>query len=104
MIFPVLNRKYIIITKNNQNNHIEKYTGKCVVSYNKDKNWLFFDVARLKPPYDVKPCKIFTIWDQFCDISEIKLIKERAKNARQYMEKRALDKILKRLINENFEW
>lgn len=35
---------------------------------------------------------------------DIKKVKENAKNAIQSMENRALDKILKSLVNEHFEW
>lgn len=39
----------------------------------------------------------YTFWD----VEDIRL---NAKRARQTMEKRALDTILKRVVNENFEW
>jgi hypothetical protein len=39
--------------------------------------------------------------DLFYDIEEIR---ENGQKARQAMEKRSLDKILKKLVNENFEW
>jgi hypothetical protein len=39
--------------------------------------------------------------DYFYDIEEIR---EKGKKARQAMESRALDKILKKIVNENFEW
>lgn len=106
MVFPVTNREYTIITKIQINHkiHIEKYTGKCIGGYNRGIHWIFFDVSRVKSPYHVKHSKIFTIDDEFCDMRQIKLINERAKNARHDMEKRALDLILKRLINEHFEW
>lgn len=35
---------------------------------------------------------------------DLKEIKENGKKARQHMEQRALDIVLKRLVNENFEW
>lgn len=37
----------------------------------------------------------------FYDIEEIK---KKAKNARQSMEQRALDIVLKKVVNENFQW
>lgn len=43
----------------------------------------------------------FKHYDQFYDIEDIKL---KANDARQYMEKRALNIILKKIVNENFEW
>ena len=39
--------------------------------------------------------------DYFYDLQEIR---DNSRKAREAMEKRALDKILKRLVNENFEW
>jgi len=43
----------------------------------------------------------FKHYDQFYDVEDIKF---KANNARQNMEKRALDTILKKIVNENFEW
>ena len=39
--------------------------------------------------------------DMFYDIQEIR---DNARKARQNMEQRALDKILKRIVNEEFKW
>jgi hypothetical protein len=39
--------------------------------------------------------------DNFYDVEEIK---EKAQKARQQMESRTLNKILKRVVNEEFEW
>ena len=39
--------------------------------------------------------------DDFYDVEDIK---EKAQKAIQAMEQRALDKILKKIVNENFEW
>jgi hypothetical protein len=44
---------------------------------------------------------MFMYNDDFYDIDDIRL---KATRARQMMEKRALDTILKRLVNETFEW
>jgi hypothetical protein len=43
----------------------------------------------------------FKHYDKFYDIADIKF---KANKARRDMEKRSLDTILKRIINENFEW
>jgi hypothetical protein len=43
----------------------------------------------------------FMHYDKFYDVEDIKF---KANNARQNMEKRALDTILKKIVNENFEW
>ena len=45
--------------------------------------------------------KHFFEYDTYYDIVEIK---KNAIHARQNMEQRALDKILKRLVNEEFQW
>lgn len=39
--------------------------------------------------------------DEFYDIEEIR---KKGKQARAAMEQRALDKILKKIVNENFKW
>jgi hypothetical protein len=39
--------------------------------------------------------------DDFYDVEDIK---EKGQKARLAMEKRALDKLLKKIVNENFEW
>ena len=45
----------------------------------------------------------FMHWDHFYDL-DIDDIRSKGKKARQAMEKRALDKILKKIVNETFEW
>jgi hypothetical protein len=45
--------------------------------------------------------QIFKHYDEFYDLEEIR---ENGKRARQLMEQRALNTILKRIVNENFEW
>ena len=106
MTLPVPNREYIIITKTLKRHrfHIEKYTGKCDGEYADGIHWLFFDVARVKTPYHVKPVKIFTKWDQYLEITEMNEISKKAKRSRENMEKRSLDMVLKQLVNEHFEW
>jgi hypothetical protein len=42
--------------------------------------------------------------DDFYVLHDIEKVKDNGKNAIQNMEKRALDQVLKRLINEHFEW
>jgi hypothetical protein len=47
---------------------------------------------------------IFTEFDSYYDVKVFKYeIKRRTEKARQQMEQRTLDKILKRLVNEEFE-
>ena len=105
-MIPAVGNEYVIITKTLKHNtfHIEKYTGKCEGAYAGGIDWLFFDVARVNTPYYVKPVKIFTIWDEYIEITEMNKISKKGKKARQQMEKRSLDMVLKRLVNEHFEW
>jgi hypothetical protein len=54
----------------------------------------------------IKPEKLegdafFSSTDTFYDLEEIR---EKSQSAKQAMEKRALNTILKKIVNENFEW
>jgi hypothetical protein len=55
----------------------------------------------MRKPRKIKPNAVFTPNDIVYDLEEIR---ENGKKARQTMEQRALDKILKRIVNENFQW
>ena len=54
-----------------------------------------------KKPEKLDGTAFFSSTDTFYDLEEIR---ENGKKARQTMEKRSLDIILKRVVNENFEW
>jgi hypothetical protein len=54
-----------------------------------------------KPPKKINYCKHFSI---DCILRDVEEIIVNGKKARQNMEQRALDIILKRLVNENFQW
>ena len=45
----------------------------------------------------------FMHWDHFYNL-DIDSIREKSRMAKEAMEKRALNTILKRIVNENFEW
>ena len=45
----------------------------------------------------------FMHWDHFYDL-DVDNIREKSRNAKEVMEKRALNTILKKIVNENFEW
>jgi len=45
----------------------------------------------------------FMHWDKFYDL-DVDDIREKSRRAKQAMEQRALNKILKSIVNENFEW
>jgi hypothetical protein len=44
---------------------------------------------------------LFMYYDDFYDLEEIR---KKSNNARQCMEQRALNLVLKQLVNENFKW
>lgn len=102
-LVPIPNHEYLIITNKSKLNE-KKYTGKCMGDYPGRNEWLFWHVSRVKSPYDVKSGRIFSIHDEFYDLTQMKKVLDDAQHARQSMEKRALKQILNRLINETFEW
>ena len=55
----------------------------------------------MRKPRKIKPYAVFTTTVIVYDLEEIR---ENGKQARKAMEQRALDKILKSIVNENFEW
>ena len=77
----------------------EDYILKDVMQKNKPKNKsvTYF----MRRPRKIKPTAVFTSNDIVYDLEEIR---ENGKKARQQMEQRALDKILKSIVNENFQW
>ncbi len=74
----------------------EEYILKDVIQKNKP-----FISYIMRKPRKIKPSAVFTSKVIVYDLEEIR---EKGKKARQDMEKRALDIILKRLVNEHFEW
>ena len=52
-------------------------------------------------PEKLKGTAFFSSTDTFYDLEEIR---EKGKNARHAMEQRSLNIILKKIVNENFEW
>ena len=88
---------------------VKTYTGTCFGTHSDAKTGcLFANVACINKPYDVKyPIKLlkmFTQMEQYIELKQMKIIVNNAKIARQNMEKRALDKVLKKLVNEEFQW
>ena len=77
----------------------DDYILKDVMQKNKPKNKsvTYF----MRRPRKIKPTAVFTSNDIVYDLEEIR---ENGKKARQQMEQRALDKILKSIVNENFQW
>jgi hypothetical protein len=106
MTLPLVNHNYVVITKTWIDNtyHVEKYTGTCYGAFIGGDDWVFCDVARVKTPYDIKRSKTFSRWDEYLELSQMNKLIKKARSARDNMEKRALNIILKRLINEEFQW
>jgi len=106
----VFDEEYIIITKKMYKNKIQikTYSGIYYGDYYSSIQYLFADVGRVNKPYNVKyvvkPLKIFTSTDQYIKLKEMEQILEKSKQAKENMEQRALKFILKKLINEEFEW
>lgn len=74
----------------------EEYILKDVIQKNKP-----FVSYIMRKPRKIKPTAVFTSKVVVYDLEEIK---ENGQKARQDMEQRALNIVLKRLVNENFQW
>lgn len=77
----------------------EDYILKDVMQKNKSNNKLVSYFMR--KPIQIKHTAVFTPNDIVYDLEEIK---DNGKKARQAMEQRTLNIVLKRLVNETFEW
>ena len=77
----------------------EDYILKDVIQKNKSDNNLVSYFMR--KPRKIKPNAVFGPNDIVYDLEEIR---ENGKKAIEAMEQRALNLVLKRLVNENFEW
>lgn len=77
----------------------EVYILKDVIQKNKSNNKLISYFMR--KPRKIKPNAVFTSNDIVYDLEEII---ENGKKARHTMEQRALNTLLKKIVNENFEW
>ena len=94
---------------------VESRTRLCIGTYigsvfDDDDDYILKDVVQknkpfasysMRKPRKIKHTAVFTPNDIVYDLEEIR---ENGQQARQAMEQRALDMILKRLVNENFEW
>jgi hypothetical protein len=95
----VYNKRYCIETRKNIVN--AKFMG----SYNEKQHLYFSDFKR----YNIKiKHGIFVLYIhnnfKYYDYNDIEEIREKSKRARQQMEQRSLNMILKRLVNEEFQW
>jgi hypothetical protein len=94
---------------------VESRTRLCIGTYigrvfDDDDDYILKDVVQknkpfasysMRKPRKIKHNAVFTPNDIVYDLEEIR---EDGKQARQAMEQRALNIVLKRLVNENFEW
>ena len=110
------NKRYLVETKN-KNHYIGTYRGfirdpqyGCVGYYVLDNVTNYYTnyyienyphILRKTKPEKLRGEVCFKPTDTFYDLEEIR---ENGKKARQTMEQRSLDMILKRLVNENFKW
>jgi hypothetical protein len=110
-----LNKRYLVETKNknyyigeykehiiDRSGYVMYYVLDNVTNYYTnyyDKNW----PSRLRKhkPEKLKGDAFFSPTDTFYNLDEMR---EKGKQSRLAMEQRALDIILKRLVNEHFEW
>lgn len=91
-------QKYIVETKNGI------YMG-TFLTQRMDERFPYIVLTFVKKDGICIPEALFNKCDIFYNASEyLKYKKQRADLARQMMETRALNKILKKLVNENFEW
>ena len=103
----ILNKIYVAETRN-KNIYIGKYT-----EYVKQHGYIMYYILDNVTNYHysfwskkiksekLKGTAFFSSTDTFYELEEIK---DNGKKARLAMEQRALDMILKRLVNEHFQW
>ena len=98
----VKDKQYIIYESGD--NVFWKGTFREEIEQHRDIKLLIF-VDCIQTGIDLYPCRVwirsFSIMNTFHDVEKIK---ENRKKAIQNMENRALDMILKKLVNEHFEW
>ena len=97
----IVNREYIIEIREPDKKEIYKgiYTHRGTFSQSIHSHYNIFSNVTLNNR--LMPLCMFYDRDIFYDLQEIK---DNSKKARQSFEQRSLDLILKRLVNEHFEW
>ena len=94
---------------------VESRTRLCIGTYigsvfDDDDDYILKDVIQknkpfasysMRKPRKIKHNAVFTPNDIVYDLEDIR---DKGQKARQGMEERALNKILKKIVNENFEW
>lgn len=109
MLIP--KKKYAVILRDTL--YIGTYSGRVDYEGENYSEYFFVDVTKQRTSryfskYNLRNKAIkqkyptgFEVDTNFYDLEEIR---ENGQKAIQSMEQRALDKILKRIVNENFEW
>ena len=98
--------KIYVAETRNKNIYIGTYTEYVkqygyVMYYILDNVTNYHSFGSKKSPEKLKGTAFFSSTDTFYDLEEIR---ENGKKARQHMEQRALDIVLKRVVNETFQW
>jgi hypothetical protein len=109
------NKRYLVETKN-KNHYTGEYKERIMDSHGYVMYYILDNVTnyytnyygedfppklRKTKPEKLKTDAFFSPTDTFYDLEEMR---EKGKQARLAMEQRALDIILKRLVNEHFQW
>jgi hypothetical protein len=107
------NKRYLVETKN-KNYYIGEYKEYVVDPHGYVMYYILDNVTHYYPNYHknypglrktksekLKGDAFFSPTDTFYDLEEMR---EKGKQARLAMEQRALDIVLKRLVNEHFQW
>ncbi len=109
-LYLKVNKRYLVETKN-KNHYIGTYK-EFVKQYGYIIYYVLDDVTnyhtnyssfwlRKPTPEKLKTTAFFSLTDIFYDLEEIR---DNGKKARQTMEQRALNIVLKKVVNEEFEW
>ena len=109
----ILNKKYAVISSSSRDIlYIGTYSGQIDYEGENYSDYFLKDViihrmSRYFSKYNLRKNKIkqrYRIGFDHTDFYDLEEIRENGKKARQAMEQRSLNIILKRLVNENFEW
>jgi len=109
----ILNKKYAVMSSSFKDTlYIGTYSGKIDYEGENYSDYFLKDVtkhrmSRYFSKYNLRKNKIkqkYPIGFDHTDFYDLEEMREKGKQARLSMEQRALDIVLKRLVNENFQW
>lgn len=107
----VKQKEYILyLTEYKQDKLMNFYKGTYRGNYYFNTDYIFVDVIEIKSEpvnsgyVSVKRKDLMLFRKDIYTVHDIEKVKENGKQAIKNMEKRALDLVLKRLVNEHFEW